>query len=310
MLFITIFKKVNVMVKLVAFFKLVRWFHEVVVVLPFISLYLIINHVSNQNNITCNFSAWHVLTICFCVQLLIATGCVLNDIVDRDIDKINKPKTHIVDNLISLKAAKRIFIILSLLTLMLSIFISVFIFVEWIYISITVYVLSLAYDLYFKRSPLLGNILMALLTSFIPLVLLAYGNQCLINLHDQKIYLLIYLFAAFPFLIIIPRELSLDISDLEGDKACGCKTLPVLIGAKKSKMVVAIFLLFIIISSIPLAILYQHLVWPLILIDILLVVYLYKLNKVEKRIDYIKIGRFLWFIMILGLVLFSVVTIV
>lgn len=295
--------------KIKAFLKLVRWFHEVVVILPFLGLYLIIDYFSQKSNLGCTLSGFNFALICFCVQTLIAAGCVLNDIVDRKIDKINKPKSHVVDNTISLKNAKIIFSSLTLIILVLSVYISIYMFSEWAYISVSVYILSLLYDFYFKRSPLLGNILMALLTSFIPLVLFFFAKDCIGALQNEKINVLIYLYAALPFLIIIPRELSLDISDIEGDKACGCKTLPIMIGVKKSKLVVVAFLLLIIILSIPVGIKYQYLTISLSVIDFLLLVYIYKFRTTEIRIDYIKIGRFLWFIMIFGLVAFTVSTI-
>jgi 4-hydroxybenzoate polyprenyltransferase len=298
------------MVKIKAFFKLVRWFHELVVVLPFLGLFFIIDYYSQQSNTGCTLSGFNFAILCFCVQTLIAAGCVLNDIVDRNIDKINKPKTHIVDNTISLKNAIIIFAVLTLMIIALSVYISIYMFSEWAYISLAVYILSLLYDFYFKRSPLLGNILMALLTSFIPLVLFFFAKDCIEILDNEKIEVLIYLYAALPFLIIIPRELSLDISDMEGDKACGCKTLPIVIGVNKSKLVVVAFLVLIIILSIPVAIKYHYLAISLLVIDILLLIYIYKLRTTETRIDYIKIGRFLWFIMIFGLVAFTVSTII
>jgi 4-hydroxybenzoate polyprenyltransferase len=293
-----------------AFFKLVRWFHEVAVVIPFIGLYLIIEYYAKTSNLVCELSFQNFAIICFCVQCLIAAGCVLNDIVDRHIDKINKPKTHIVDNSISLKNSIAVFIFISIVILLLSIYISVYMFSEWTYISLSVYLLSISYDIYFKRSPLLGNILMALLTSFIPFVLFFFAKDCIDNLNNEKIVVLIYLYAALPFLIIIPRELSLDISDMEGDKACGCNTLPILIGAKKSKLIVIAFILTTILLSIPTAIKYHYLSVSLIIIDLLLLGYIYKLKKTETRIEYIKIGRFLWFIMIFGLIAFTISTII
>lgn len=295
--------------KIIGFFKLVRWFHEVVVVLPFLGLFLTIEYFSIQSNINCTLSGFNFALLCVCIQALIAAGCVLNDIVDRKIDKINKPQTHIVDNAISVQGAWIIFAFLTFIIVVLSIYISVFMFSEWAFISISVYVLSLLYDFYFKRTPLMGNVLMALLTSFIPLVLFFFAKDCIQALNNEKIDVLIYLYAALPFLIIIPRELSLDISDMEGDKADGCTTLPILIGVKKSRMVVVAFLLLIIILSIPVAIKYPYLTGSMAVIDILLLFYLYKLQTTATRIDYIRIGRFLWFIMILGLVSFTLSTI-
>jgi len=291
-----------------SFFKLVRWFHELLAILPFLGLFFVIDYFARKCGTACHLSGFNFTILCFCVQLLIATGCVLNDIMDRDIDKINKPKTHTVGNTISLSQARIIFISLTFITVVFSVYVSLYVFVEWAFISAGVYLLSILYNVYLKRSPLFGNILMAVLTAFIPLVLLFFAKECIELLQNEKITMLIYLYAAFPFLIIVPRELSLDISDMEGDKVCGCKTLPILIGAKKSKLIVALFLLLTISLSIILALKYPYLIISLSVVDLLLIYYIYKLRATETRIDYIKIGRFLWFIMILGLVGFTVST--
>ena len=291
------------------FFKLVRWFHELLAILPFVALYLIINYFIQQSKLSCSLSSINFIIVCFGVQLLLAAGCILNDIMDRDIDAINKPNTHIIGRTISLKSAKLLFIIMTALVIISSIYISVYIFKEWAFISISVYALSILYDVYFKRTPLIGNILMATLAALIPLVILFFAKECIIMLNNERIEVLIYLYALFPFLIIIPRELSLDISDMEGDKADGCKTLPIVIGVKKSKQVVIAFLLVVVILSVFLMYSYNYFVITCIMVDIMLVYYIYKLQRTEKRIDYIKIGRFLWFIMIIGLIGSSIATI-
>jgi hypothetical protein len=66
-------------------------------------------------------------------------------------------------------------------------------------------------------------------------------------------------------------ELSFDISDLEGDRAGGCKTLP-----------------------------YLSVVFGIT--DVLLLYYIYLLKQSKTRIDYIRQADFCGFIMILGLV--------
>jgi 4-hydroxybenzoate polyprenyltransferase len=291
------------------YFKLVRWFHELLAVLPFMGLYFTIAYYVEKNGVSCDLSGINFLVLCICVQLLIAAGCILNDIMDKDIDKINKPQTHIIGRAISLIHAKRLFAVTTLLIIILSVYISCYMFIEWAFICTGVYVFSILYDVYFKRTPLLGNILIACLASFIPLVIFFFAKDCINALHSEKIEMLIYLYCFFPFLIIIPRELSLDISDMEGDKACGCKTLPVVIGVKKSKRIVVLFILLEICLSMFVMYRHSYLVATFVTIDVLLVYYLYKLSKTETRIAYIRIGRFLWFIMIVGLLGFTAATI-
>jgi 4-hydroxybenzoate polyprenyltransferase len=294
---------------IIAFLKLVRWFHLLLAVLPFFGLFLVIQHYAPQNISACKFSTVDFCLLCFSVQLLFAAGCVLNDIMDRHIDKINKPKTHIINNTISLKAAKQIFVIITIMIVAIAYYISKFVFKEWTFICVIAYLLSIAYDVYFKRTPLFGNMLMALLTSLVPAVMFFYTKDCIAVLNNIKIEALFVVYIAFPFLIIVPRELSLDISDIEGDKADGCRTLPILIGEKKSKTIVVLFLLLTILLSVPAAIYYNHLLFWLITIDVMLLVYIYKLYQAQTRTQYIVIGRFLWFIMIFGLLGFTFSTI-
>jgi 4-hydroxybenzoate polyprenyltransferase len=291
------------------FFKLVRWFHELLAILPFVALYLIINYLIQKSGASCDLSAGNFVVLCIAVQLLIAAGCILNDIMDRDIDKINKPKTHIIGRTISLANAKLLFIATTILIVLFSVYITLYMFKEWAFISTGVYILSILYDVYFKRSPLLGNILMGVLTSFIPLTILFFAKECITVLNNEKIYVLIFLYALFPFLIIVPRELSLDISDMKGDQADGCKTLPIVIGAKKSKQLVAALILLIIILSLFLMYAYTYFTVTFSLVDILLLYYIYKLRKTETRLDYIRIGRFLWSIMIIGLIGSAIATV-
>ncbi len=295
--------------KIKSYLKLMRWFHELVAILPFVGLYFIINYYIKASGQNSQLPGFDFTILCICVQLLIAAGCVLNDIMDREIDKINKPKTHIVNRTVSLENAKKTFIIITILILVLSIYISLYVFEEWAFICTAVYILSIMYDVYFKRSPLIGNILVAALASFIPLVLFFFAKEHINNLHNERIVSLIYLYSLFPFMIIIPRELSLDISDMEGDKACGCRTLPIVIGIKKARIVVFVFITLIFFLSIFMVFKYPYLLLPFSVIDVLLLGYLFQLKKCEKRIEYIRAGRFLWFIMIIGLIGFTIATI-
>jgi 4-hydroxybenzoate polyprenyltransferase len=268
---------------------------------PFVVLYFIISHKLELSGRKDLLPASDFFMLCFGVQLLMIAGFILNDIVDRDIDKINKPETHTVDRLVSLRAAWLLFSITTALVIIVSLYISRYILPEWTFISPVVYLFSVGYDLYFKRMPLIGNIVMAALAGFVPLVIMFFAKEPLVILNDEKLYVLIWLYALLPFSIIIPRELSLDISDMEGDKACGCKTLPILIGPRYSKLIVAVMVLLIVLVSVPVMIKYTYLAITLSLMDAMLLFYIYQLYRVQTRLEYIRIGRFLWLAMIVGI---------
>ena len=151
----------------------------------------------------------------------------------------------------------------------------------------------------------MGNLLMGLLTAFIPLVLFFFAKESIAEINDQRIVVLIWLYALFPFLIIVPRELSLDISDIEGDRACGCRTLPIVIGVKRSRQLVVLMIIGIILASVPVAYFFRYLLIALSLVDMMLIYYIVRLQKTGTRLEYIKIGRFLWFVMLFGLAAFT-----
>lgn len=296
------------MMNVIAFLRLIRWFHVVLAIMPFTGIYFVISYFQIKYKIDCLISLFDFAVICFGVQLLIAIGCVLNDIMDVEIDLHNNKRQRVIGVQFSMRTAKIIFIGLTLLLILLSVYIFFFVFQEWLFICISVYTVSILYDVYFKRMPLIGNIIMALLTAFIPVVIAFFAWDCIELLDNANLEMLIYLYTVFPIFIIVPRELSLDISDIVGDAENGCKTLPIVIGVQNSKWVTVCFLMFIVIASIPISIYYFHLFIWLLLIDILLIVYCFLLFRSKTRIQLIRIGRFLWFIMIFGLIGFTIAT--
>ncbi len=292
--------------KTVVILKLMRWFHELAAIIPFVGLYFMIHFFGNQKGINVVLPITDFVLLCIGVQLLLAIGCVINDIMDRDIDKINKPKTHLIDNYISFKNAKLLVGILTFLLLIISVYLSIYVFWEWAIIATAIYIISISYDVYFKRSPLMGNILMGLLTAAIPLTLFFYAKEIIFEINNPKLYHLIGIYCIWPFLLIVPRELSLDISDWEGDKANGCKTLPIVIGVKNARKVVYLLLIICIIYLFFIANYLPYLKECAIFSTVCISIYFWYFQKVKTRLEYIKIGRFLWFIMLQALLMFTI----
>lgn len=293
--------------KLIALFKIMRYFHELVVMIPFIALYFI---VYSQSKTPESFHASHAIPsmlMCFSVQLYLAAGCIFNDIMDLEIDRVNKPNTRILERVFSLRTAWYIIFVLLLLQVATSFVLSKFFLWQWAIISPLVFFFSILYDVKLKRSPLFGNFQMALMTAFIPLCFQLYFTTELQEIGNPKVEILFHLFAWIPFAFIIPRELSLDISDMEGDAKNGCKTLPILIGISKARIIVIVLLLLYLITF---AIFTWFQMWLLLsyLFSLAgIIVYFALFRKCATRIAYIKAGRWLWFVMIVTLVVASTV---
>ncbi len=290
----------------IAYLKLMRWFHEVVVIIPFVGLFSIVYYHAKTINLSDQLNIVDFALLCFCVQLLIAAGCVLNDLMDYKIDQVNKPHTQALGPVISLRKGWITFTLLTCAIVMLTIWISISSFHDWWWIATLVYIASITYDVYFKRSPLLGNILIALITAAIPLTLKFYLADTLVILQNPKIDLLIYLYAALSFAIIVPRELSLDISDIDGDIADNCRTLPIVIGPKNAMKVVYAFLAINLTGFILLSVFAPYLWITNLVLTIGHLHYIYLLSKCKTRLDIIKAGRWIWLTMILGLIGYAV----
>ncbi|MCL2100799.1 MAG: UbiA family prenyltransferase [Fibromonadales bacterium] len=150
-----------------------------------------------------------------------------NDIIDFEIDKINRPNRPLPSGKISLKAAY----IASFACFFGAIvfgFISGF---EFALLFATVGLLCFAYNKFLKGLPLIGNFAVALLTTT-PIIIPMLKFKLLL---PELLHLLF-----FAFMLTFAREITKDIEDMEGDKALGLKTFPALLGVNLSLTLVVI----------------------------------------------------------------------
>jgi geranylgeranylglycerol-phosphate geranylgeranyltransferase len=181
---------------------------------------------------------WPLLLIA-ATGLVTASGNVINDYFDHDIDRINKPSRPLPSGLLTRKAALSIYIaLLSLLAVMMIVFLPR---AQSAWIAAWAILLHL-YSWRLKRIYLLGNILVsAVSASGFVLGSFAGGNAGAG-----------FVPAAFTFLFVMGRELVKDTEDLEGDRVCGAKTVPVISGAKNAMRAASvIFILLAIAFPVP-----------------------------------------------------------
>ena len=282
------------------FLVFIRWFHSLLALFPFVSIFLLMSFdIGLQSN---EVSTADFFLMCAAVEAILVSGVILNDLVDTGIDRINKSEKRSIGRTITYTSAKNYFLVFSILSIALSIYITIFAFHYRIWFGMGEYFLSVLYNVYLKRLPLIGNVAMALLAAFVPLMIPVFMGDIISQLENDRIEVLIYVYASLVFLITVPRELTLDISDKLGDEAFGFKTLPILIGSRKSKYVVSFFILTTIALNFWAMYHYAHLRFPLIIMDLGFVYFLYHLPKTHTRSGYVKICRQLWLSMIIGMI--------
>ncbi len=167
--------------------------------------------------------------------LIAAGGNVINDIYDLKIDKINKPGRVLPSGKLTKNGAFIYYLLLTVTGLSLSASINPAAF----FIALSAVVLLFAYSFRLKKIPLAGNIIIAVITG----LAFIYGGISVNN----ALYALIPFFFAFTINLI--REIIKDMEDVSGDSAECVMTFPLRYGFRKSKNLVLIFSLILILST-------------------------------------------------------------
>ncbi len=191
---------------------------------------------------------WQYALLVASTLLIAAGGYVINDIMDQDTDAENRPDKQIVGRHISESKAYTIYVTLTIVGVGLG-----FILANTVnHPNLGVIFVLIATLLYFyattlKQIAILGNIVVALLLSFSVLIIGVfdiYPNTFEVNRNQMALAFAILVdYAKFAFMINWVREIIKDIEDIEGDKAFGIKTLPVIIGAQKTAKIAFVLLL-------------------------------------------------------------------
>jgi 4-hydroxybenzoate polyprenyltransferase len=157
--------------------------------------------------------------------IITAAGYMINDYYDVKIDYINRPKEVVVG-----KGIKR-----RVVLLLHSFFNFIAIGMGWLVapriamINFFAAFLLWLYSNRLKREPFIGNLTVALLTGF---------SVYLVAFFYQKNELMIFTYSIFAFFLNLIREIIKDIEDRHGDRLHGCRTLPIVIGFRKTKEVI------------------------------------------------------------------------
>lgn len=188
--------------------------------------------------------------------LIAAGGYVLNDYFDVKIDAINQPEKLIVGKLIPKEKAMQIYQVLTILGLLVGLLLSYLnqsLTLALIYIGVTG--LLWFYSASYKRQFLVGNLVVSALAALTVLIVGISGIAQLKQLFSDLIYetplpFEIYTwmggFTIFSFLLTWIREIIKDMEDEPGDRELECRSLPIVLGFSKSKiLIVALIILTI-----------------------------------------------------------------
>jgi len=231
-----------------------------------------------------------LLLLSISTVLLAAAGYIINDYYDVKIDLINKPDRVVIGKSIARRFAILFHTALSFLGIGLGFLIN------WKMgvINFLSAFLLWFYSNYLKRLPFVGNFTVALLTGLaIELVNFLY------DVNNQ----LVTIYALFAFFMTLIREIIKDMEDLKGDNSFGCKTLPIIWGIRKTKLLVYFLVTIFILAVVGLNRLYVGLSMSYFLIFLFLPMglFLVRLKRADTIKDFNLLSQLCKVIIILGI---------
>lgn len=181
---------------------------------------------------------------------ILGAGNVINDIIDQEIDIINKPHKVLIPEKITSRQAWNIYLILNVASLIGSAYLAVkYSMTYYFLVPLFTVVLLYVYSKWLKKSLFFGNFVIAFLCACLPVVgfLVEDLNMTIIQERNNMIYQQIgYELAcmiSFSFILVMCRELVKDCQDVEGDQAAGANTIPIRYGISFSRKLMSFYIL-------------------------------------------------------------------
>lgn len=299
---------------MIAFLKLIRYKNLLMVVLT-----MVLTKYALINSFTSTISDTLFILLTISILCITTSGYIINDVFDIEADKINKPTKVFVGTTISKKNALLLYYILSILGLALGVYASYLKEnISYVIFFIGTIILLYWYSKLLKRIAIIGNIVTAFLvalTIFMVFVFDVKNPSTASNLLEAianffasiSVTIAVFVYIIFAFFMILIREIIKDIEDIKGDYALKMKTLPILIGVKRTKNVVLIisslvFLFILLLLKEELLHIPLLLWYAIVFITLPFVWFLFKLFSAKTTKDFQLLSKLVKVIMFFGIV--------
>lgn len=255
--------------------------------------------------------------------IIAAAGNIINDYFDVRADRINRPHRIVVSRHIKRRWAIVLHWLMNFIAFAIAIYLS---YVNKTFWYVFIHLLSINllwfYSMQLKRTIVVGNVVIALLTSLVPVLVGIFYNQHLnetlqgslypfelINNEHYYLYFSIGI-GLFAFVLNWTREIVKDIEDMEGDKVIKARTIPIVLGVRRAKQLALLFLIITVLLSLFLIWGYQggyivdFMSFSPLLISALIIVFTFiKLITSQSKRDFRLVNTLIKLTMIIGLLL-------
>lgn len=216
--------------------------------------YVVISPAFRSASIEKSLDNLHFSLLVLTTIAITISGYIINDIVDYELDMVNKPEKVIVNKFISIKSAFKIYHLTNLTGFGMALYLAFYVQnIPLVLIYPAAVCLLFLYSKYLKKKAFWGNLVVALFCASVAGIVLFAERKGFMQLPFKEFQTVKIIFTAyfvFAFLSTIYREIIKDIEDLKGDQSKGCQTLPIKYGIPFAKSVAILFglvlLLFIV----------------------------------------------------------------
>ncbi len=223
--------------------KLIRFSNLLIVALTQYLLHdFILLPALRLNNIRPALNQEHFLAYVLVTLSITATGYIINDLYDREIDQVNRPEKALVGVRISIQATTWLYAAISFGGFILALFLGFYTQrVHLVFIYPLALVLLYWYSAQLKKEPLAGNFLVALMCAAVAGAVWLAEMEPLRQLVEKapvaasRIRLLFIWYMVFAFLVTLYREIVKDLEDMKGDEQQNCRTTPIHWGEPAAK---------------------------------------------------------------------------
>ncbi|MDN3491200.1 geranylgeranylglycerol-phosphate geranylgeranyltransferase [Winogradskyella bathintestinalis] len=277
----------HILLKFFSLFSVVRGYNILVIVIAqyLASIYIF----AHDKPLKAVLLDLNLLMLVMASSATIAGGYIINNFYDSEKDLINKPRKTMLDRLVSQNTKLSFYFTLNFLAVVFASYVS---FKAVVFFAIYIFAIWF-YSHRFKKQPMIGNIVSAILT---------VTPFFVIFIYYKNFELVVFAHGIFLFLLIYMRELTKDLENIRGDLALNYRTIPVVYGEKVSKQMLTVVGMLTIISAVLLVSFFSigHMFYYFYLSMGLLSIYLIFLLKSNKKTDYLILHNILKFIIVAG----------
>jgi len=302
--------------RIMTFFKLIRYPNLLFVALTqYLLHYLLLKPLMEFAGLELSLNHLDFALLVLSTVCIAGAGYAINDYFDVQSDLINKPEKTYVDKGVHRRKAMLIHQVLTALGVLLG-----------FYVALRIHHFRLGliqpivagmlwfYSTGYKKQPLLGNLLVALLTGLVVLLVPLYEPHIFspyfntLELETSAtLFKFFFIYFAFAFLLSLLREIVKDMEDEDGDSLAGCRTLPIIWGHRNTKT-----LLWILMAGVMGLLIFCQVYWakqhfPIVSVYIYVLIQqpillgMYWLSKATQKRDFSRLSNLFKLTMLMGI---------